>query len=424
MMTFSKIKYSLNLWKTLSKISRNFSEKTLIIRKKPRKKNAKKSSSTTQSPDESKTAKMKKSKKSVKLVTRCPSDYSEELWLSDVNLDNLKLYRKTSFGSFRKINVNNLLEKLNLNSSSVLLEQEKNVVVVDGNVSLNESSIPIINRNKMVDENMNELATPHMSDYLITNMLSFPLSKPKFPNALASVFKEEKDDFGVVDSKKFPSVTAILHDTMSEASAERLEMWKKQKLLELGEDGFNKFTKDSLNQGQKFHSCLKSYLESDDKENYSICDKDVEKCWMSLNHVLPDIDNVKLIEKPVYHPVLMYRGVLDCVASYRNVPCVIEWKKSEKLKTDVSSTYDAPLQLCAYLGALSWLKLEKNLPPLTNGLVVVAYNTGVPANVFQMDYECCQYYWNKWLKRLQKYWLKKSTVLLTRDDETSSAHQV
>ena len=74
---------------------------------------------------------------------------------------------------------------------------------------------------------------------------------------------------------------------------------------------------DSLNQGQKFHSCLKSYLESDEKENYSICDKDVEKCWMSLNHVLPDIDNVKLIEKPVYHPVLMYRGVLDCVASYR-----------------------------------------------------------------------------------------------------------
>ena len=146
-------------------------------------------------------------------------------------------------GSFRKINVNNLLEKLNLNSSSVLLEQEKNVVVVDGNASLNESSIPIINRNKMVDENMNELATPHMSDYLITNMLSFPLSKPTFPNALASVFKEEKDDFGVVDSKKFPSVTAILHDTMSEASAERLEMWKKQKLLELGEDGFNKFTK-------------------------------------------------------------------------------------------------------------------------------------------------------------------------------------
>lgn len=39
---------------------------------------------------------------------------------------------------------------------------------------------------------------------------------------------------------------------------------------------------------------------------------------------------------------------------YRGRVVLIEWKKSKKLKSAIGMAYDAPLQLCAYLGALSF----------------------------------------------------------------------
>lgn len=37
----------------------------------------------------------------------------------------------------------------------------------------------------------------------------------------------------------------------------------------------------------------------------------------------------------------------------RNTPVVIEWKKSSRDKSSIQSTYDAPLQLAAYMGAVN-----------------------------------------------------------------------
>lgn len=37
----------------------------------------------------------------------------------------------------------------------------------------------------------------------------------------------------------------------------------------------------------------------------------------------------------------------------RNTPVVIEWKKSSRDKSSLQSTYDAPLQLAAYMGAVN-----------------------------------------------------------------------
>lgn len=38
----------------------------------------------------------------------------------------------------------------------------------------------------------------------------------------------------------------------------------------------------------------------------------------------------------------------------RGKPVIIEWKKSDRQKPEIEKTYDAPLQLSAYLGAMNY----------------------------------------------------------------------
>lgn len=89
---------------------------------------------------------------------------------------------------------------------------------------------------------------------------------------------------------------------------------------------------------------------------------------------------------------------------FRNELCAFEWKTSEKAKPRITSTYDAPVQLCAYLGAL-------NVDPrydltVRKGRVVVAYKNGDAANVFDLTEADLRKYWSLWLKRLQEYWIR------------------
>lgn len=80
----------------------------------------------------------------------------------------------------------------------------------------------------------------------------------------------------------------------------------------------------------------------------------------------------------------------------------IEWKNSEKTKPTLAATFDAPLQLCAYLGALNASGEQK----ISSGMVVVAYETGRPADFYKLDVGQLNKYWYAWLLRVQEYWIR------------------
>ncbi|XP_061441595.1 mitochondrial genome maintenance exonuclease 1 [Rhineura floridana] len=203
------------------------------------------------------------------------------------------------------------------------------------------------------------------------------------------------------------SVTAVLQQTMPVEQAFYLERWKQRMILELGEDGFAEYTKNIFQQGKLFHSAMEMLLLAEGmpvKEQED--DINVSGYITSVQHVLKDVTGVRAVESAVQHETLHYKGLVDCVAEYRGKLCVIEWKTSGKPKPFLRNTFDNPLQLAAYIGAINH---DGNYNFQVNcGLLVVAYKDGSPAHPHYMDSELCCQYWNKWLYRLEEYKEKNS----------------
>ncbi|NWI76057.1 MGME1 exonuclease, partial [Dryoscopus gambensis] len=201
---------------------------------------------------------------------------------------------------------------------------------------------------------------------------------------------------------KMPSVTRVLQETLSPQQVFYLERWKQKMIEELGKEGFEEYTKNLFLQGELFHSALESIFLSEEKAAKEQGGEDVVAGYLSsVEHVLEDISEVKALESGVHHETLQYVGLVDCVAKYRGRLCVIDWKTSEKPKPFLQNTYDNPLQVAAYIGAINH---DANYDfQVRCGLVVVAYKNGSPAHPHFMDPDLCSQYWNKWLLRLEEY---------------------
>ena len=81
--------------------------------------------------------------------------------------------------------------------------------------------------------------------------------------------------------------------------------------------------------------------------------------------------------------------------------CLIDWKTSGKAKPNLRSTYENPLQVAAYVGAL-------NHDPAYNvevlrGCIVIVYNDGAKANVLEIPQAKLKKYWDIWRDKLQMY---------------------
>lgn len=80
---------------------------------------------------------------------------------------------------------------------------------------------------------------------------------------------------------------------------------------------------------------------------------------------------------------------------------MIDWKTSEKPKPSLKNTFDNPLQVAAYIGAINHDASYDF--QVSCGLIVVAYKNGSPAHPHFMDPDLCTQYWNQWLLRLEEY---------------------
>ena len=95
------------------------------------------------------------------------------------------------------------------------------------------------------------------------------------------------------------------------------------------------------------------------------------------------------------------------MAYYKGNLCLIEWKSSEKDKTDVRDLYEYPVQLAAYVGAFlndPNYKDLKEKQEFKSGLVIHLNKSNGKVDVHEINYQLMEYYWYQWLMTLKKFW--------------------
>ncbi|KAK8782939.1 hypothetical protein V5799_015716 [Amblyomma americanum] len=179
----------------------------------------------------------------------------------------------------------------------------------------------------------------------------------------------------------------------------------------MGEEGFKNYQESILRQGKSLHSNIHNMLNGTPKDEI-IVQPENEGHWRSLEFFWPDISKVAHLESAVCHPHLQYRGIVDCIAVCRNELVLIDWKTSKKPKPRLSDTYDSPLQVAAYMGALNYDESYKI--QVREAMIVIAYEDGSPCQVHHLGPTVCQAHWQRWLQRLRTYWnlLQQSSPML------------
>lgn len=222
------------------------------------------------------------------------------------------------------------------------------------------------------------------------------------PRLNAKSVRDQGSQYYVNDKgDRLPSVTTILNATKPQAERERLFNWRQR----VGTDEANKISGTASRRGTQTHKQIQRYLQGLD----TICPEASRPYWESIKPVLQDINTVRLIESPVFHYDLSYAGVVDCVASYKGIPCVCEWKTADKPKNSIEHLYEYPLQLTAYLAAVNQYYQDYGVK-LAHGLLVVA----IPerqAEVFLFEPAAMQDYYQQWVRRVAEYWQRQKARL-------------
>ncbi|XP_035738488.1 mitochondrial genome maintenance exonuclease 1-like [Vespa mandarinia] len=226
---------------------------------------------------------------------------------------------------------------------------------------------------------------------IVTDEKEEPMARDKLEILTVSLEDE-------TEALYYPSVTKILFATMLPQAQKALEFWKKGMIKRMGEEKFNEYQQNLLNDGTEFHSCIEGTLLGKKVD----IPKHIYPAYDSLSDVINELEDIRAVESFVSHKDLYYKGKIDCIASFRGELYAIDWKKSDKDKENINSMYDAPIQLAAYIGAVN---SSKRYPfTINHGLIAVGYTTGKPADTYVVSDKALETYWKKWLMKLKQYW--------------------
>ena len=125
----------------------------------------------------------------------------------------------------------------------------------------------------------------------------------------------------------YPSITSILGKTETIEKQESLKKWRSS----LGDVKAAEVTRRAADRGTNVHLLIERYLKGEDVKRDQFSTEDFNS-FVALKTKLKFIDEVWGQECSLYSDLLEVAGRCDCVAVYKGVPSIIDYKTSTRLK--------------------------------------------------------------------------------------------
>ena len=154
--------------------------------------------------------------------------------------------------------------------------------------------------------------------------------------------------------KKYPSVTTVT----GLLKREFILAWRKR----VGEEVSNKISSTAGRRGTRIHTLCEKYLLNETPE-ISLFDKEN---WLAIKPYLHKINNIHILEKPLFSHHLETAGTVDCIAEYEGKLSVIDFKTSKNFKSR-DDIHDYFAQCSAY--AVAYEEMTKI--PVPNLVILI-----------------------------------------------------
>jgi genome maintenance exonuclease 1 len=126
------------------------------------------------------------------------------------------------------------------------------------------------------------------------------------------------------NGQRYPSVTTVIADYGKEAILE----WRKK----VGDEKANEISRKATTRGTSVHKALEKYLKNEDVSSLEML-PNVKSLFVRMKQELDGkVDNIHCLEDKLYSHNLKLAGTVDCIAEYKGVLSVIDFKTSIRLK--------------------------------------------------------------------------------------------
>jgi genome maintenance exonuclease 1 len=155
--------------------------------------------------------------------------------------------------------------------------------------------------------------------------------------------------------ERYPSVTTVTGLLKKDVILE----WRKR----VGNEEANKISSAAARRGTRIHTLCEKYL-SNEVVQPNLVD---HHNWNELKEYLDRINNIHVLEQPLFSHHLEVAGTVDCIAEYNGKLAVIDFKTSKRNKTK-DDIHDYFMQCSAYAVAYE----EMTGIPVPNILILIS----------------------------------------------------
>lgn len=148
-------------------------------------------------------------------------------------------------------------------------------------------------------------------------------NRERIDREVQQINEDGKRSYLTPEGNSYPSITTV----MSWLSASAIAAWRQR----VGDEEANKISKQATNRGTSLHELCEKYLNNE--EDFGDVPLNVVDIFNYIKPILDDnINNIYCQETRLYSDYIGVAGTVDCIAEFRGIRSVIDFKTARKPK--------------------------------------------------------------------------------------------